>query len=41
MLDKFGMKNMATNYTKWAVEGVFEFIRRTEFPESYCRLTSN
>ena len=39
VLGKFGMKDMATNYTKWAVEGVFEYIRRTEFPESCCRLT--
>ena len=29
VLGKFGMKDMATNYTKWAVEGVFEYIRRS------------
>lgn len=41
VLGKFGLRDMQTNYVKWAVEGVFEFIRRTEYPESYSRLLSN
>lgn len=40
-LGKFGLRDMATNYTKWATEGIFEFVRRTEFPDCYCRLMSN
>lgn len=27
-----------SNYAKWATEGAFEFIRKTEFPESYGRM---
>lgn len=30
-----------SDYAKWATEGAFEFIRRTEFPESYSRMESN
>lgn len=41
VLGKFGLRDMQTNYVKWAVEGAFEFIRRTEYPESYSRLLSN
>ena len=32
---KFGMRDMQTNYVKWATEGIFEYIRITEFPESF------
>lgn len=38
---KFGMQDMQTNYVKWATEGIFEYIRMTEFPESYSRILSN
>ncbi len=38
---KFGMRDMQTNYVKWATEGIFEYVRKTEFPESYSRLLSN
>lgn len=38
---KFGMKDMQTNYVKWATEGIFEFIRISEFPKSYSRMLSN
>lgn len=38
---KFGMRDMQTNYVKWATEGIFEYIRITEFPESYSRILSN
>lgn len=38
---KFGMRDMQTNYVKWATEGIFEYIRITEFPESYSRMLSN
>ena len=41
VLGKFGLQDMQTNYIKWATEGIFEFIRKTEFPESYSRLLSN
>lgn len=30
-----------SDYAKWATEGAFEFIRKTEFPDSYGRMTSN
>lgn len=40
-LGKFGFKDMATNYTKWACEGAFEYIRKTEFPTCYSRLKCN
>ncbi|MBQ3237144.1 MAG: hypothetical protein IJA92_06400, partial [Oscillospiraceae bacterium] len=36
-----GMRDMQTNYVKWATEGIFEYVRKTEFPESYSRLLSN
>lgn len=38
---KFGMWDMQTNYVKWATEGIFEYIRITEFPECYSRMLSN
>lgn len=38
---KFGMRDMQTNYVKWATEGIFEYVRITEFPESYSRMLSN
>lgn len=41
ILGKFGLRDMQTNYVKWATEGIFEFVRKTEFPESYSRLLSN
>lgn len=30
-----------SDYAKWATEGAFEFVRRTEFPGSYGRVNSN
>lgn len=41
VLGKFNMMDMQTNYTKWACEGAFEYIRKTEFPTSYSRMKSN
>lgn len=41
VLGKFGMKDMWSHYLKWSVEGAFEFIRRTEFTDSYSRMRSN
>lgn len=41
VLAKYKMTGMPTNETKWACEGVFEFIRRTEFPDQCSRLKSN
>ena len=40
-LSKFGMTDMQTDFVKWAVEGVFEFVRRTEFPASCGRFGGN
>lgn len=40
-LGKFGFRDMPTNYTKWACEGAFEFIRKTEFPTSCSRIRCN
>ena len=37
-LEKFGMADMQTDWDKWACEGVFEYIRRREFPEAPPRL---
>lgn len=41
VLGKFGLRDMQTNYVKWATEGIFEYIRITEFPGSYSRILSN
>ena len=30
-----------SDYAKWATEGAFEYIRKTEFPDSYSRMKSN
>lgn len=30
-----------SNYVKWSTEGAFEFIRKTEFPDSCSRLSCN
>lgn len=40
-LKRFGMADMQTDYVKWAAEGVFEVVRRREFPRCCCRLKSN
>lgn len=40
VLAKYKMSGMPTNETKWACEGLFEFIRRTEFPDKCSRLQS-
>ena len=41
ILGKFGMRDMQTNYVKWATEGIFEYVRISEFPDSYSRIMSN
>ena len=41
VLAKYKMNGMPTNETKWACEGLFEYIRRTEFPDQCSRLKSN
>lgn len=41
VLDKFKMWAVWTNYTKWAVEGAFEFIRKTEFSECCSRVSGS
>lgn len=41
VLAKYKMSGMPTNETKWACEGLFEYIRRTEFPDKCSRLKSN
>lgn len=40
VLDKCGLREWA-NYAKWATEGAFEFIRKTEFPNALSRLKCN
>lgn len=40
VLGKFGMWEWS-DYAKWATEGAFEFIRKTEFSDSYSRMSSN
>lgn len=41
VLDRFGMADMQTDCDKWAAEGVFEYVRRREFPRCCCRLRGN
>ena len=40
-LDRFGMADMQTDYVKWAAEGIFEYVRRKEYPQCCCRLKGN
>jgi len=40
ILNKVNMREWS-NYAKWATEAVFEFIRKTDFPDCYSRLNSN
>ncbi|MCM1191245.1 MAG: hypothetical protein NC123_04895 [Butyrivibrio sp.] len=40
VLEKSGMWEWA-DYAKWATEGAFEYIRRTEFPNAISRLKCN
>lgn len=39
----FNKANMRewSNYAKWVTEAVFEYIRKTEYPNCYSRLSSN
>ena len=37
---KAGLREWS-DYAKWATEGAFEFVRKTEFPNSYSRMSSN
>lgn len=41
VLAKYGLSGMPTHETKWAVEGIFEFVRRREFPDRPGRLACN
>lgn len=41
VLDRFGMADLRTDCDKWAAEGVFEYVRRHEFPDCCCRLRGN
>ncbi|MGN1187393.1 MAG: hypothetical protein ACI4R6_02770 [Lachnospiraceae bacterium] len=40
VLGKFNLWEWS-DYAKWATEGAFEFIRKTEYPNSYSRIKSN
>lgn len=40
LLGKYNLREWS-DYAKWATEGAFEFVRRTEFPSSYSRMKSN
>ena len=37
VLDRSGLRQWA-DYAKWATEGLFEFVRKTEFPQCVSRL---
>lgn len=41
VLAKFGLQDMWTNYTKWATEAIFEFVRRKEFPHFCDRINGH
>ena len=38
VLAKYNLKGMPTHEIKWATEGIFEYIRRKEFPEKCKKL---
>ena len=40
VLGKFDLWEWS-DYAKWATEGAFEFIRKTEFPDSHSRMNCN
>lgn len=40
VMEKSGLREWS-DYVKWSVEGAFEFIRRTEFPDAVSRLNCN
>lgn len=40
VLGKFNLWEWS-DYAKWAAEGAFEFIRKTEYPDSYSRMKSS
>lgn len=39
ILDKFQLREWS-DYAKWATEGIFEFVRKREYPNCYSRLNS-
>lgn len=41
VLGKFKLRDMWSDYVKWSVEGIFEYVRRTEFPQCCSRLKCN
>ncbi len=41
VLDHFELNATNPDYDKWSVEGLFEYIRKTEFPDCYSRLKSS
>lgn len=41
VLGKFKLRDMWSDYVKWSVEGIFEYVRRTEFPQCCSRLQCN
>ena len=40
VLAKYNLTGMPTHEIKWATEGIFEYVRRKEFPDKCSRLTS-
>ena len=36
VMNRFGLREWS-NYAKWATEGIFEFIRKTEIGRASCR----
>ncbi len=41
VLGKFSLRDMWSDYVKWSCEGIFEYIRQTEYPDSVCRMACN
>lgn len=41
VLAKYGLAGMPTHEIKWATEGIFEYVRRHEFPECCSRVRCN
>lgn len=41
VLTKCSLRNFWSDYVKWSCEGIFEYVRQCEYPDSVCRLTCN
>ncbi|SFQ29577.1 Protein of unknown function [Lachnospiraceae bacterium XBB1006] len=41
VLAQYNLKGMPTHEIKWATEGIFEYVRRNEFPDAPSRMKAN